>query len=873
MASTFAPGTGEVEQTNVRVMVRCRPFFGREIAALQDNANTDKNAPPVEVRSVVVMEGATVRVLDPERQYAEREAFEFDRTFWSLPPDQSQYCDAPFATQQDVFEATGKIAVENAMRGFHNTLFAYGQTGSGKTHTMLGSETDEGVAPRLVRKLFETIEEEKTAKAEDRVQFTVELSFLEIYNEKVKDLLALAEQKKIGTVGYTECRVRFHPEKGTFVEGLLRLEITTAEQCLVAMRIGMDHRAVTSTLLNDTSSRSHAIFQLCLSQKSPLKGTTKVSIINIVDLAGSERIKLSGVTGQALQEAKNINLSLSTLRRVIDILIENSHVKKGQRLAVPPYRESLLTWVLSDSLGGNSKTMMVAAVSPYVGCLEDTLGTLRYALKAKAIVCNARVNEEKTTAAVNALRAEMEELRLQLEQKANQDHAEQERLQEALKQRETEFQKMQEESKRLEDLRLQYEEELKRKAEELAKAQKQMQELENVETERVQKEGELLRAREIQTKTAELLKAQEDERKKKDAELEEVILRRDSLKRHHDAAAEEEAKARLGAEQARLRQFTSAFQNAFLLTKQKTGLQELKEECAALHQKVESLDQQINTKTEQLKGMVTDKSLLQRKVEMLEKKCQSMQSDLQDVVQSKHDRINELQIQKAAAEDELRKAQGELARRKDELERLRNLYRNEEETANRTLHDLETEREELRVDIEKKKQRLSEIKVTLGDQVGKLNGLKGTSASYADQIAALRKENAERALLLEELERKRAVLEQQKGESLSVLESRQKELQRTRETLATVTREVAALKQNHEDLRQYVAHKFFPVGSPSSQRQKSPNAASSPNGNSAARGARGPAAAKSPASPGGRVSGTPSGSAHKKSVSPAAKRP
>lgn len=188
----------------------------------------------------------------------------------------------------------------------------------------------------------------------------------------------------------------------------MRKEVEDAETAKRLIEKGTNERAMAETKMNAHSSRSHAIFQICITQKDPLRGTQKTSFINLVDLAGSEKISMSGVTGQALKEALNINKSLSTLRRVFDVLIENSQQKKQM---VPPFRDSILTHVLTDSLGGNSKTQMIAAVSPHEVNLEDSLHTLRYANQAKAIVCEAKVNEEKSAEMVEAMKDEIEKLR------------------------------------------------------------------------------------------------------------------------------------------------------------------------------------------------------------------------------------------------------------------------------------------------------------------------------------------------------------------------------------------------------------------------------------------------------------------------------
>lgn len=392
------------EATNVKVMVRVRPFNKREI----DISKRRKER----LNSAVRMRGNTCVILEhtvDDQGFTiekEREAFSFNNCFWSIPMEQeTEPTGNVFATQDLVYKESGKVALDAAFDGFNTCIFAYGQTGSGKTHSMLGSDTDPGVSPRLVDDLFQRID--ALTKVNPTTKCQVEVMFFEIYNEKVRDLFA--ERKK--TQNYENPRIRQHPTKGVFVEGLKRNPVTNATQCKAFMENGAAERAMAPTKMNATSSRSHAVFQIQLSQLDGLKGTQKVATINLVDLAGSERVKQSEVEGDAFNEAKNINKSLSTLRRVIDTLIDNAEHKRQKP---PPFRESVLTYLLSDSLGGNSKTMMISAISPHESNIEDTLNTLRYAQRAKAIVCNAHVNEERNAELVDAMKDELMELRRKL---------------------------------------------------------------------------------------------------------------------------------------------------------------------------------------------------------------------------------------------------------------------------------------------------------------------------------------------------------------------------------------------------------------------------------------------------------------------------
>ena len=383
----------------VRVMVRVRLFNGREM-----DISTRKKE---KLRPCVRMRGNTCAVIEyfkDEKGYPherEREAFEYSECFWSIPT--AQYAsDNAVATQLSVYEKSGKMALQHALQGFNVCVFAYGQTGSGKTFSMLGSDAEPGISPRLVDDLF--VATAKRKELQPSLHIVVEIMFFEIYNEKVRDLFN--KQSKSGD--YEAPRIRTHRTRGVYVDGLFRKEVTDAETTKALIEKGTKERAMAETKMNAHSSRSHAVFQICITTKDPLRGTQCTSLVNLVDLAGSEKISLSGVTGQAMKEAMNINKSLSTLRRVFDVLIENTQQKKQM---VPPFRDSVLTHVLTDSLGGNSKTQMLATISPHEANLEDTLQTLRYANQAKAIVCDARVNEEKSAEMVEAMKDEIEKLR------------------------------------------------------------------------------------------------------------------------------------------------------------------------------------------------------------------------------------------------------------------------------------------------------------------------------------------------------------------------------------------------------------------------------------------------------------------------------
>jgi len=279
-------------------------------------------------------------------------------------------------SQKQVFDSVGKQVVDAAVTGFNATLFAYGQSGSGKTFTMMGElgTTREGLIPRICREVLTKLKHAQ-----------ISCSYCEIYEEKVADLLSLKTQDSL--------RLREHPDLGVFVDGLQSFPVEDFSQVMGLMRRGNEKRKVGDTLLNQKSSRSHAIFTLEIVQSKDLsdarlkKATEIRSKLHLVDLAGSERQEQSGASGKRLKEACDINASLTVLGRVIRDLAENS--------STFAYRESKLTYLLKESLGGNSQTFMIATVSPAASNYKETLSTLQYAQKAKRVVNSPIVNQDR----------------------------------------------------------------------------------------------------------------------------------------------------------------------------------------------------------------------------------------------------------------------------------------------------------------------------------------------------------------------------------------------------------------------------------------------------------------------------------------------
>ncbi|XP_029982537.1 stAR-related lipid transfer protein 9 isoform X2 [Sphaeramia orbicularis] len=336
-----------------------------------------------------------------------------------------------------VFQDLGVSVLAAASEGYNVCVFAYGQTGSGKTHTMMGTPDSIGLTPRICQGLFRSEDTFPDGQNSSRV----EISFLEIYNERVRDLLRRGEQKKRASL-----RVREHPEKGPYVQDLSQHVVSDCKQAMDLLEEGIANRITAATHNHDASSRSHAIFTIQYTQailENNLPSET-VSKINLVDLAGSERAD-PHYCRDRLTEGSNINKSLVTLGIVISALAQNSQMSSscqsinsmasegdgstvgshssslsggggggGRRHCFIPYRDSVLTWLLKDSLGGNSKTIMIATVSPSINSYNETLSTLRYAAHARNIVNKPRVNEDANVRLIRELREEIDRLKSML---------------------------------------------------------------------------------------------------------------------------------------------------------------------------------------------------------------------------------------------------------------------------------------------------------------------------------------------------------------------------------------------------------------------------------------------------------------------------
>ncbi len=357
---------------SVKVVVRCRPLGNKEMEEQRECiCNVD-------------MKVCSIQVYNPQN-IKDIKSFTFDHTYdWH-------------ATQQLIFNQTALPILESIMEGYNGTIFAYGQTGTGKTYTMEGNdnETDKGIIPRSIDWIFNNI---KNYPAQ---QFLVRVSFVEIYNEEVRDLLSKVKRQKLN--------VR-EKDKVFYVENVTVIQAENSKMTLDIMKAGRVNRATGATKMNPGSSRSHSIFSITVESSTTDEAGEahyKVGKLNLVDLAGSERQSKTESTGERFVEATKINLSLTCLGSVINKLVSG----KQQYI---PYRDSKLTMLLQDSLGGNTKTVMIANVGPADYNYDETLNTLWYASRAKKIKNKPRINEDPKDALLRQYQEEIELMKKKL---------------------------------------------------------------------------------------------------------------------------------------------------------------------------------------------------------------------------------------------------------------------------------------------------------------------------------------------------------------------------------------------------------------------------------------------------------------------------
>ena len=351
---------------NIKVLCRFRPL----------NSSEHLNS---ELIQIDFYENSSVTVI-PKSENSSPITFTYDHIF------------RPESNQEEVFEIAARPIIEDVIQGFNGTIFAYGQTASGKTHTMTGHDIFDphsmGIIPRMISSVFDKIE-----CADENVEFSVKVSYCELYLEKINDLIDL-EKKGL--------KIRQERSRGIYIAGLSEHYVASDFDVFELLRVGTENRQVSCNKMNAKSSRSHTMFSLTITQNNALDMSARVGRLYLVDLAGSERVTKTGAEGQRLKELKMINKSLNTLGQVINLLTDgkSTHI---------PYRDSKLTRILQDSLGGNSKTAIIITCSPALCNESETISTLRFGFRAKSIKNKPKVNRELTLAELKLKLAKIEE--------------------------------------------------------------------------------------------------------------------------------------------------------------------------------------------------------------------------------------------------------------------------------------------------------------------------------------------------------------------------------------------------------------------------------------------------------------------------------
>ena len=399
---------------NILVCVRCRPL---SVSEKQLSSN----------EIIRIMDNKMVILIDPIEYNGPKKIFK------NRNREQTYAFDFAFdknCSQYTVFENSTKFLIDGVVNGFNATVFAYGATGAGKTYTMLGNDNNPGIMPLTLRELFN-----KVNSFNDR-EYKLKFWYLEIYNENIRDLLKfMGKNNSNNNLDNTDNNInitsneyldlREDPEKGVVVSGITEINVSNSNDMLKILKRGNRNRTQEATGANETSSRSHAILQVSIEYKDKNSGINieiKFSKLSLIDLAGSERASATQNRGIRLIEGANINRSLLTLGNCINALCDAN--MKGNKKIHIPYRDSKLTRLLKDSLGGNARTVMIANVSPAINTFEDTYNTLKYANRAKNIktfvtrnVLTAQYHISNYVNIINNLKSEISQLKKQLQMK------------------------------------------------------------------------------------------------------------------------------------------------------------------------------------------------------------------------------------------------------------------------------------------------------------------------------------------------------------------------------------------------------------------------------------------------------------------------
>ncbi|XP_032786590.2 kinesin-like protein KIF16B isoform X2 [Daphnia magna] len=422
--------------SNIKVAIRVRPRTISE-ATLDHQLTVHMGG-----NNIVHLHNPTISKTSAKYGWNDKRASSQPRQFafdYCFPATDGSCASANIASQEKVFEDLGMPVLNSLFDGYNACVLAYGQSGTGKTYTMMGTPLEPGLAPKLCTAIFERITSECGCSNVHRPSFRIEISFMEIYNEKVRDLL-----EEYSNRGSVQLKIREHPQLGPYVQGLSRHTVEDAAAALGLLKEGVERRSSAATQKNGHSSRSHAVFTVhCTAAWVTGEGLPRETVakLHLVDLAGSERASCNPVSRLRLKEGALINKSLASLGNVINALAEKASLSKGsistlntsssstssinipsvqttpsatpRRSQTPfiPYRDSVLTWLLKDSLGGNSKTFLVAAISPSTRAFKETLNTLRFAERAKRVVNEPVINENASVELIHHLTQEVTRLR------------------------------------------------------------------------------------------------------------------------------------------------------------------------------------------------------------------------------------------------------------------------------------------------------------------------------------------------------------------------------------------------------------------------------------------------------------------------------
>ena len=587
----------------VRVVVRCRPLNTKEV----DNGNQ---------RIVDVdLKAKSISAKNPKAGAAEPpKTFTFDSVYdWN-------------STQIGIFDDAAKPIVNSVLEGYNGTIFAYGQTGTGKTHTMEGRPEPKdlrGIIPNTFDHVFSEIEHGSADK-----QFLVRASYLEIYNEDIRDLLGKNPNNKL--------ELKETVDTGVYVKDLTNFVVKGVSEIQSVLDVGKKNRTVGATLMNQDSSRSHSIFTITIECSEMIGEEAKIRVgkLNLVDLAGSERQSKTGATGDRLKEATKINLSLSALGNVISALVDG---KSGHI----PYRDSKLTRLLQDSLGGNTKTVMVANVGPADYNFDETISTLRYANRAKNIKNKPRINEDPKDAMLREFQEEIARLKSQLKDGGGGGDGGEERVEEVeiVKERElssSDLQRLQANLKR--DMAAQFEgksvtkdelEKIKKDAAERGKARMQelLGEKERTEEEKKKIEKALAEQEEVANAAAEKLQQEREARAKMEKRLAamegKLISGDETLEDVHKREMEDLERQRQALERKKKED-----------EERQRQLDELKNVQAKEDEKFDSVQEEVEVKTRKLKKLFTKYSEIKAEIVDIQEEFQKDREDMLDTIRS-----------------------------------------------------------------------------------------------------------------------------------------------------------------------------------------------------------------------------------------------